>query len=192
LITKRDLIVTLQNRLSGGDCPDDIKGKYHPQALERVCDMVFSELVSNDMNLAKDLAIPYTLTPTEVNGEWQAPIPIPLAINAKSIILVYGCDPSDWYNVQDSILGHSIMTVLKPYSGRVSLYPLGEVFKFTRKPNATVTAFLIPNISAMNDDDMVVLTGKESTFFMAVFQAIRMMDGRPMEVVNNQKPDVDG
>lgn len=192
MITKRDLITTLQNRLSGGDCPDDVKGKYHPQVLERVCDMVFTELVFSNPNLAKDLALPYTVTPTDVNGTWTATLPVPLAFDSKSIIWVWGCDPSDRYVVNDGIIGKAMMLVLKPHSARISFYPDGDVVKFSRKPNSTVTMYLIPNISSMDEDDQIVLTGKESTFFMACFQAIRAMDGRPMDVINNQKPDIDG
>lgn len=193
MILKKDLIVTLQNRLTGGDCPDDVKGKYHPQVLERVCDMVFSELVFNNPTLAKDLALKYTVTPTEVDGQWQATLPVSLAVDARSIIWVYGCDPNDRYIVQDGIIGNAMMRVLKPHSARVSLYPVsGNVVYFMRKPHKTVVMYVIPNISSMEDDDQIVLTGKESTFFMACFQAIRAMDGRPMDVVNNQKPDVDG
>lgn len=192
MITRRNLTDLLNNRLSGGDAPDDIKGKYHPQVIEAVIDMVFSDMVHSDEKLRMELSLPYVVTPTETGGVWKAALSVFPNMGSQSISFAYGCDEDDWYVIRKGALGNFMMKILKPEPSKNFVWYEDGYLKFGKKPHETVTAYIIANPSSMDEDAPIILVGKEGVFLQACYSAIRSMDAMPMEVLNDQKPDMNG
>lgn len=44
-MTKEQYVSLIIDYLAGGNCPADLRGRYHPQIIEKYLDMVFSEIV---------------------------------------------------------------------------------------------------------------------------------------------------
>lgn len=44
-MTKRNLIDLIKHRLAGGDCPQELKGKYHPKIIEKHIEIVLNYLI---------------------------------------------------------------------------------------------------------------------------------------------------
>jgi len=198
VITKINLIETLQNRLSGGDCPDDIKGQYHPQIIEQVIQGVFSDVVALNPKNYKYMGVRKVVKPIEMKdckdcddkkGDWVATLPVKPLQGSKSILFAYGCDEKDWYVITQGEFGHLMMNILKPGRCRVSLYYSNGKVVFSGKPYEEVTLFLIPNVSDMGENEEIVLPGSEAAFIDACFSMIRKMDVPRVETVNDTRDD---
>lgn len=193
MITKRNLIDTLQNRLTGGDCPDDLKGLYHPQILEQVIQGVFSDVIANNPQLYRELGVGYSLTRSEqtVGGEtkWVADLSVSPLQGSKSVLYVYGCDENDWYTIIQGKYGNHMMRILKPSRCRIGTYYEDGKLVFTDKPHETMTAYIVPNVSDMEDDDEIILPGNDSLFFDACFMILKKMSAPRIENLNDTKED---
>lgn len=191
MITKRNLIETLQNRLVGGDCPDDVKGMYPVQILEQIVQGVFSDLLAKSPMMMKQLGVAYTVTPSlnSSTNKYQATLQVKPLQGSQSILFAYGCDENDWYTIIQGRYNNYVMGILKPGRCRIGTYYEDGNLVFTDKPYATVTAYLVPNIEDMGEDEQLILPGNESIFFDACFRMIKSMGVNPSEIVNNTKVD---
>lgn len=191
MITKRNLIETLQNRLVGGDCPDDLKGMYPVQILEQIVQGVLSDLLARSPMMMKQLGVAYTVTPTqnEKTKQWSAVLPVTPLQGSQSILYAYGCGESDWYTIVQGRYNNYIMSILKPSRCRIGTYYEDGSLVFTSEPYSTVTAYLVPNVADMPDDEELILPGSESLLFDACFKQIKSMGINPMEIINNTKID---
>lgn len=190
MITKRNLIDTLQNRLVGGDCPDDLKGLYPEQILEQIVQGVFSDVLAKSPMMMKQLGIAYEVTPVQNSSQkWVAPLTVKPLQGSQSILYAYGCDENDWYTIIQGRYNNFVMGILKPGRCRIGTYYEDGGLVFTDKPNATVTAYLVPNVSDMEEDEEIILPGNESVFFDACFRLIKQMGVNPTETINNTKVD---
>lgn len=189
MITKRNLIETLQNRLTGGDCPDDLKGKYHPQILEQVISGVLADMLVNNPQTLRYMGAPRVVTPVQNGVKWEAPLSIAPLSGSRSLLWVYGCDEDDWYTVIQGEVGYRMMRILKPSRCRVGVYYAGGKLHFTEKPSESVTVIMIPNIQFMGDDEEIIVSGQDSVLMDACFTMMRKMDAPRVEILNNTRED---
>jgi hypothetical protein len=189
MITKRNLIETLQNRLIGGDCPDDLKGMYHPQILEQVISGVLADFYVNNPQALRYMGAPRVVQPVQVGSKWRAKSPVPPLSGSRSLLWVYGCDEDDWYVVIQGEVGYHTMKVLKPSRCRVGVYYENGYLHFTEKPSDSVTVIMVPNVSEMGDDEDILVTGEDAAFFDTCFKFLRSMEAQRGEILNNTRED---
>jgi len=154
MITKRQMLELLQNRLNGGDAPQDVRRLYSLSIIARIVNFAFSGVVTTNSDAAADMAIPYTFTPTsDTNGYYITLNPRPIA---GSLAIFSVEDDSTDYFVQDKNMNKSL-SVLKGTSGNKNAAVLvGDKLRLHKTPSGDVVVTMVPNIYSMADDDMLL------------------------------------
>lgn len=190
MLTKRQLIEVIQNRLAGGDVTDDIKGKYPYQVIAYLVGLVYTDVVYSTPQAKKDASVTYDLTRQGVAPAFYVELPVTPLLGSDSITYISGSDGS-FYPTRMGTIENRIMNILKPQTNYVTTYLKGRKIYFNGTPTEEVSVDLIPNPNTMSDDDYIVAPGKESAIFQMVVQLILQTGTKPEEVYNNNVPDTD-
>jgi hypothetical protein len=191
MIFKGDFIDLLQARLSGGMVTNDTALKYDALQLEAIVGLVFTQILSDNPMMKREMAVPFEITPQVANGIYSAQLPVTPFSNSRGLVWVTGDGEKDWYIIQDGRIGNYVSSILKPDSGRVACYHDGGKLFFTKKPNLTVTAYVIPNVHDMEDDQPLIMQSVEGDFLQMCYNMVMSMNNAPKEILNDGKVDAE-
>jgi hypothetical protein len=181
-MTKRVFIELLQDRLTGGSATADVIGKFHYGAIEQAIDVVFSDIVSSDRNLAVQMAVPTTVN---VVGN-KALLSVSPILGMKGVISIEQGEQSIV-----AINGYEefqLMKVLNP-NLRKAAYSVRGSYMFFKGVEGEVEIGLIPMIASLDDEDSIMVEDFMEVLYMKVAQIMSPMS--PKEVYNNQVSDLD-
>ncbi len=190
MITKRQLIETIQNRLASGDVTDDLRGKYPYQVIAYVLNLAYTDAVFGNPNAKKDLSVRYTATVACNHGQYSAKLPVLPLLGSEGITYVEGSDCT-WYPIRMGTTENRMMNIIKPQTNLVTCYMRGHKLYFNTKPTDTINLDIVPNVADMDDDDIISIPGQEANIYNMVIQMIMQTNTKPEEVYNNGVPDSD-
>jgi hypothetical protein len=190
MITKRQLIETIQNRLASGDVTDDLRGKYPYQVIGYVLNLAYTDAVFSNPNGKKDLAVRYETSVSCKNGQYSAKLPVLPLLGSEGVLYVEG-EGCVWYPIRMGSTENRMMSLIKPQTDKVTCYIMGSKILFNRQPTEKVYMDIIPNVAQMDDDDIITIPGQEAVLYNMVVQMIQQTSIRPEEVYNNAVPDSD-
>ncbi len=190
MITKRQIIETIQNRLASGDVTDDLRGKYPYQVIAYVLNLAYTDAVYNNPNAKKDLSVRYSANVSCNHGEYSAKLPVLPLLGSEGITYVEGSN-CVWYPIRVGSTENRIMNMIKPQTDKITCYIRSNKIYFNEKPTDVVYLDIIPNVAEMDDDDVISLPGQESNLYNMVIQMISQTNTRPEEVYNNAVPDTE-
>ena len=190
MITKRQMVELIQNRLAGGDVTEDIKGKYPYQVIAYLVGLVYTDIVYSNPQAKKDASVPYDLERQGTAPKFYVDLPATPLMGSESLTYVSGTDGC-WYPARMGSIENHIMNILKPQTNLVTSYLQGRKLYFNGTPTTTITVEMIPNPNSMSDDDYLSAPGKEAAIFQMVVQMIQQAGLKPEEVYNNNVPDSD-
>jgi len=202
-MTKQNLIDLIKHKLAGGDCPQELKGKYHDEIVSKHITLALNYLINDVIyvraNKNKDWGSldPYAKTflgniikYNEERNERYIDLPsdyIPLPKN-RGIRIVspeQGQDKPFLYRDNNTSRIYKNLDVNDVYN-EVRFYVEGNKLFFSEHlPNyvETVLIKIIQPFDAMNDDDNVVVPqGYGKVVIDLVFQS---MMGMPLEKASN-------
>jgi len=201
-MTKRQLIDLLKHRLAGGDCPQELKGKYHPEILAKHISLAHNYLLKTvayrEAEQTGDFGLLDAYTKTyiidvlfdDLRKEYYSLIPIKIVdlpenrgirflsdVENQSIQYIYRSNNSeDIYNNLDV---SKVSKRTRYYRERDKVYYRGVIIEMKEQ----VLAKLIPDFDSLEDeDDVSIPSAYGKLIFDLVFQS---MSGMPMEKVSN-------
>ena len=202
-MTKKNLIDVIIHRLANGDCPQEMKGKYHPRIIEKHVEMVSNYLIktvaykeaekNNDWGLLDTYTktfIPVEVLWDDTRKEYYSVLPVAVVDLPDNRGIRFISDQENQavqyiYRSNNSVDVFSNLDI-----DRVSVKPRwyrekDKVF-YSRQLMPTTTAVLmklIPNFSDLEDDDQAPIPeAYAKSVFDLVFQA---MMGMGLEKVSN-------
>ena len=190
MITKRQLIETIQNRLASGDVTEDIKGKYPYQVIAYVLNLAYTDAVFGNPNAKKDLSVRYSSEVTCSHGQYSVKLPVLPLLGSEGVTYVEGSDCT-WYPIRMGSTENRMMNLIKPQTNLITCYLRGKKIYFNQKPTDTVSFDIVPNVAEMDDEDIISIPGQESAIYNMVIQMIMQTNTKPEEVYNNAVPDTD-
>jgi len=190
MITKRQMVELIQNRLAGDDVTDDIKGKYPYQVIAYLVGLVYTDLSYKSENGKRDTSVPYELQRQGVSPRYYVNLPVTPLMGSDSITYVSGSDGC-FYPTRMGTIENHIMNIIKPQTCFTTTYLQGSKLYFNGTPTENITVEMIPNPNSMDDDAFISLPGKESIIFQMVVQLIQQAGIKPGETYNNNVPDTD-
>lgn len=151
MITKRNYIDLLQNRLNGGNTPRDLRKMYNRGTITKLVNMVFTDVAINNPDAAADMAIPYTYTPTTDASGYYITLN-PMSIAGSQTIFQIQDDKND-YHIQDKVMANAIRVLRGTNKYGAILF--GTKLRFNTQPQGDVVVTLVPNVYQMGDDDIL-------------------------------------
>lgn len=202
-MTKRNLIDLLKHRLAGGDCPQELKGKYHPKILEKHIEIVLNYLVKTvtykEAEREQDWGLLDSYTKTYPNVpiledtqrmERYCELPVNVIDLPQNRGIRFISDQENQaiqyiYRDNNSVDIFSNLDIDR-VSTKPRWYREKKKVYFSRhlSPNITgVLMKLIPNFSDLEDNDEAPIpSAYAKSIFDLVFQA---MQGMPPEKMSN-------
>lgn len=161
MITKRQFIELIQNRLSGGDTPQDVRRLYDREIIARVLNLAFADIVTTNSDAASEVAIEYTFEPTSDSSGYYitlSPMPISGTFGIFSV-----SDEKGDFIVQDKVMAKSLTSLKGANKNAAILF--NNKLRFNRTPVGSVSVLQVPNIYQMKDDDILVVPMNASNNF---------------------------
>ncbi len=198
-MTKRQFVELIQDRLSGGDMPDDMKGKMHPRVIEEWLGLALIEILSDleDKDSksghgfsAASLIQSYPVDVLEVNGRFTVDLPYKLLSGHDSFYGFFPCEDGMPLGLRRKGGENTALNYLKGDCA-VTLYIEGNRLVFSGNPKVeTGTVQMLPSMDSMKaDDDLVVPKGVGRAI---AEYTVNMMLGKlnqPEDELNNQTAD---
>jgi hypothetical protein len=149
MITKRNYIDLIQNRLNGGAAPKDVQKVYPRGVIARVLDMAFADVVINNSDAAADMSLEFSFTAsTDTNGYYITLSPRPIS-GTLSIYDIY--DDKNSYNIQDKVMARGIRDLRT--NNKFGAVLFGNKLRLNTTPVGEVKVIYVPRVSEMADDD---------------------------------------
>jgi hypothetical protein len=186
--TKRIGIELLQNRLASGDVPADLRGRYAKPVIAELLNRVYSDILNEDSYKKKDISVVATLSRQGTSGAYYITIPKRLMQGSTSITWVESC--GNWHPLRNGKTENKVLNIIQPQTEDITCYLSGETLYFNGTPGESIELTYVPNVREMEDEDVLYMTGAETTVFNMVVDLIRKTDTRPEEVLGeNQVED---
>ena len=194
MITKRNLIESIQRRLANGDVPADLLSKYAYPDISLVLSLIYSDALTSSPARKGDLSYPYDcIREGDSNKGFYISLPAQPMLGSESILSLQGSGTYQ-YRVRMGFEENTLLQALKPQTTMITCYLSQGKLIFNRSavpPEETITVNMIPNILTMDDDQYVCLPGKEGSIYDMVLQKIRQAENFPGELRNDGIPDRD-
>jgi hypothetical protein len=187
MITKRQFIELLQNRLAGGDAVTDVRKQFPLPVISRVLNFVFADVVVNNDIAASDMAIEYEFdVQFDSFGYYVEVYPQPIA-GSQSIYTIE--DDKTSYNIQDKNLAKAIKT-LRGSNKNGAIY-FAHKIRFNQQPTGKVRVTQVPNLYQMKDDDILISAESGDTMESKIFQTCMQLLTSPQyqDELNNNNID---
>lgn len=202
-MTKRNLIDLIKHRLAGGDCPQELKGKYHPKIIEKHIEIVLNYLIKTvaykeaereqDWGLLDSYTKTYTNVPIlediERNEKYSV-LPVNVIDLPQNRGIRFISDQQNQamqyiYRDNNSVDIYSNLDIDR-VSTKPRWYREKDKVYYSRHLSPMITGVLmkiIPNFSDLEDaDESPVPSAYAKSIFDLVFQS---MMGMPPEKVSN-------
>lgn len=201
-MTKREFIDLLKHKLAGGDCPQELKGKYHPEIISRHLSMAFNHAVNRryDQSVKKgnfDYLDAFTKTYAGVSVQYNdlrdekyADIPVSYMSLPKNrgVRLVYPGSAVDRFFRYRANNRQTIMSMLDvgQQAEHASFYVEGnKIYFWNIGDYDAITMKIVVAFDNLEDDDEVPIPqGYEKIIFDLVFQT--MLEQPPEKLSNDE------
>jgi hypothetical protein len=187
MITKRNMIDLVQNRLSGGDTPKDLRKMYGRGTIAKILNFAYNDVCINNQDAASDMAIPYTFTPaSDASGYYVTLYPQPIA----GTLAFFGIDDEkESYQIQDKSMARAISELRGNNKNAAILF--ANKLRFNKIPTGDVTVTIVPNIYQMQDDDILYAGEVGGHGEMSIFQMCLQILMNPVyqDELNNNAVD---
>lgn len=183
MITVRQFLELVQDRLVGGPAKADERKNYPIPMISRMTDMILPSFLAknpdalNDMCIDEEFEIPNGATSFELR---KRPI-------AGTYSFVYASDDQGQVEVRD-IGTDKQLRKLNPSVKRVVVIGNGRTTYLRFKPVGKLVLTYVPFITDMSNDDVIDLNG-EGELFALLCQAIRMNEKFLNDKLNNDLVD---
>lgn len=182
------MIDLVQNRLSGGDTPKDLRKMYGRGTIAKILNFAYNAICINNAKAAADMAIEYTFTPVKNGRFYDVTLyPQPIA-GTLSIFQIY--DDKTNYNIQDKVMADAL-TILRGNNKKGAVL-YGNRLRFKEKPTGDVVVTQVPNVYQMEDDDILYAGEVGTNGEMELFQMCLQILMNPVyqDELNNNAVDV--
>lgn len=187
MITKRQFIELLQNRLAGGDAVNDVRKQFPLSVISRVLNFVFADVAVNNDLAASDMAIEYEFdVQSDSNGYYIDLYPQPIA-GSQSIYSIE--DDKNSYNIQDKNMAKAIK-ILRGSNKYGAIY-FSNKLRFNQQPTGKIRVTQVPNLYQMKDDDILISAESGDTMESKIFQMCMQLLTSPQyqDELNNNNID---
>lgn len=158
MITKRQMVDLIQNRLSGGDTPIDVRKMYPRSVISRIINFALSDEISRDPYPFSDMAPVYTFdVQTDSAGYYVTLSPKPI-VGSLAIYTVVDEAGNDY--IPQSKAEAASMKILRGANASAAIL-FGNKLRFNKKPTGKVDVNMIPNVYEMEDDDVIIVPSNE-------------------------------
>ena len=207
---KIEVIELVKDYLSGGDAPDDVKGRFHDEVIANFIALAFNKAVFmtwseakaySDYSVLDTWAMPYTINISDISsskGRVLLPFP-PVALpNAMGILQVSaGTDLTNTFAYRETN-ANSVFSALEV--GAISTKPIfflevntgdeinSHVLRLEKIPDgctAVVVKMIVPFDQVDDYTDIVIPAGKEETLIGYVIEIMRSKGKE--DVINDSK-----
>lgn len=179
MITKKELITTLQVKLAGGDAPADVRGVYHPVTIENMVSMIFDDLVNDDPQIASQMALEFPVT--------AASSMFTLTKQPASVSVMYELTfGGEVFNIADA---HDFAMYRRINPALLVFKVDGLVGTLSKQPvNPSGTILYIPKFRSLAQTDSVMLERNLTKMFDMTIQRLRQEEIQ--EKLNNSVRDI--
>lgn len=201
-MTKEQLIDTIKDRLAGGDCPQEIKGRYHPEIISKHITLVLNYLIKSvaykeaEMygwgildgysKAYKDVDVVFDASRNEYYSFLPCSVvQLPMNRGVRMISPMHDQKYNFIYRENNSISIYQHLDVDK-IKGIPRFYVEGNKVFYSDQFNSDYTKLLmkvIPDFDSLDDEDEAqVPTAYGKMIFDLVVQS---MQGKPFEKISN-------
>lgn len=203
-MTKAQLVDLFLDNLSGGDAPDDVRGKYHPLVIAKYIDVAYAQFLSETLKVSQMnqdfLNMDYyrkTFTGISIKedsnrNERYSEIPVPIVElpNQESLVIHPDNDPVNQFTPHGSGGADAVFGVLEvQYHNSSKSYRLENnkvYYPGMDDSSCKVTMRVIPMFSAFEDEDEIYLpTGGEARMYDLTIQTMLRKRAVPEDINNN-------
>lgn len=187
MITKRQFIELLQNRLAGGDAVNDVRKQFPLPVISRVLNFVFADIAVNNDIAASDMSIEYEFdVQLDSNGYYINLYPQPIA-GSQSIYTVE--DDKTTYRIQDKNMAKAIKELRG--SNKYGAIYFNNKIRFNQQPTGKIRLTQVPNLYQMKDDDILISAESGDTMESKIFQICMQLLTSPQyqDELNNNNID---
>lgn len=173
MITKRQMLELIQNRLAGGDPVVDVRKQYPLSIISRVLNFIFADVVANNDIAASDMSIDYSFeVQQDAKGYYVSLYPQPIA----GTLGIYNVsDGKNTFHIQDKQMARAIQTMRG--ENKYGAIFFGKEIRFNTQPTDDVVVTMVPNIYQMADDDILISAQigelSETRIFQTCFQLLK-------------------
>lgn len=187
MITKRQFLEVIRDRLSGGPAFADEKDNYPLGLVARFVDMALSTILYNDPLALSQMSIPKEFTAVLGDNGYSVTLDPPPA--AGIIAVSYASDDKGDYYVQDKQTAQAFKTVRASNKNAAILF--GNALHLNRTPEGQVSVTYVPLVSKMADNDQIIIAdgGSEIALYDIIVKAIMMTDRFRADKTNNDLTD---
>lgn len=203
-MTKGDFITSIQHRLSSGDTPNDIMGRYSYVAIETAVETALIGVARNVKGVFQNMGMLFEgIELNNSGGIYYLSLParpISGGLSVKWVTDDCGVQYFGHSSIDEGFLLNAIKPQAKPEwtwgrgvpgtaneDGVIN----GNVLTFSYKPgNGPYSAFYIPSIMEMDDTYGFILTDEfQDVLFRSVIDLFKGTDNRPQEVISDTSQD---
>ena len=183
MITKRQFLELIQDRLVGGPAKADESKSYPLPMISRIVDIILPSFLMqfpdsvNDISVTDEISVPAGATSVSLS---KRPI-----MGAYSF--AYVGDEQGQVEVRDLGMDKALFR-LNPNNKRVIVLGNGKTIYVRFKPLGILSVSYVPLVSDMSDDDTIDLNG-EGEMFAAICQMVRMNEKFLNDKLNNDLVD---
>lgn len=185
MITKRQFLEVVCDRLSGGPAFADTKDNYPLPLIARFVDMAIPQILNADPYSLSEMSIPRTFTPaSDDNGHYVTMNPAPAA-GIIAITEIYD-EKGDFY-IQDKSTSAAFKILRGSNKNGAVLF--ANKLRLNRTPEGSVSVTYVPLISQMSDNDQIILADGELPLYDVIVRGVMMLDRMKADKTNNDLTD---
>lgn len=175
MITKRNFIDLIRNRLAGGTSPQDLNKMYPYGVVSKMVNLGMADVVRSNPTASFDMAIEYQYeVKKDANGFYIDLYPQPI-IGTDSIYMITD-EGGNSYDSQDKVTA-SALSILRGKNSDAAIY-FGNKIRFNKEPNGKIFLTQVPNVYQMEDDDILIPNMGpedfgETQFFQMIFNLLK-------------------
>lgn len=183
MITKRQFLELIQDRLVGGPAKADERKNYPLPMISRMVDMILPSFLKENPDAINDMSI------TDVVSVPQGSTSITLSKRPIMGTYCFSSVYDDLGQVEVRDLGYdNALRLLNPRSKRVVVLGNGKQLYIRFTPVGNLSLSYVPLVTDMADDDVIDLEG-EGEMFSLICQAIRANEKFLNDKLNNDLID---
>lgn len=195
-MVKQELRELIVDHLAGGDAPDDVRGKYHPEVVGAWIDLAYSEFMdtlekSSDPLAASAMVMEFEVSVTKGANSWTGTLPSPPLSGARSLYSVSGSRGGAPYPFHASGGQNVYLFFLNKKGNPYTLR--GDVLEWRECPNVDNKVYvqMIPTYRSLDSDAEFNLPANGLRVLAEyVISIMRNKDGVLEDVINNETKDV--
>ena len=189
-MSKKELIELILDRLSGGDAPQEVRGRYHPEIISKHIGMAYRTLVSYTDNLDSYSKSYITSVSLDIEREQYYS-----DLTASIVILPENAGIKQISPVKDQATSFiPIGLASYPVFSELEVSKVDDVPAFSLEGSKVYYTWMKEDITSVlmklvvefdeydDDDDINILAGKEENIFQIV---VNNLMGKPLEDLKN-------